>query len=580
VALAEAVMLADDRPIVEVRNLNLRLRGSSAARLRRVWSRSAAPRPQAEADPRTYNKARILALAEGRPSEALGPAFARFDHGAFLARLPRPPYDFIDQVTVRKGRRYEVAPGTEVLARYVVEAGGWLFGEAGGARPALPYAVLNEIALQPCGFLASFMGSSLPYDLPMHFRNLGGRATVLAEVAGGEAVDTRARFIRDSRLGEMIIQHYEFECSVGSRPVYQGVTHFGFFSPESLARQAGLTNIPKGLRLSRPAPESLAPYPQGPAFPTGRWRLLEKIALDPRGGPEGLGSAYGLAKVDPEAWFFQAHFYQDPVCPGSLGLESLFQAGKALAARLFGIAENRGTGWAAPVLNKTHEWLYRGQVTPAKAEMTTCLIVRAADPARRLLTVDGLLLADDLPIYMMEGFTIALDPGAPVRRRVAADRRGPVKKVKPVSARKKNTDITSEMILDWRKSKNLSQGQLAKLLDVTPIYISLMERGKRNVSSLMAEKFSAIFKSAESSSAPDGGGSGVTLKRRPAGQAAAVAPLLSPSDLRALRQARGFSQKKLADAVGVTATLIGLIELEKRGLSLELAQKIMTVLKR
>ena len=32
----------------------------------------------------------------------------------------------------------------------------------------------------------------------------------------------------------------------------------------------------------------------------------------------------GMA-VDPSAWFFKAHFYQDPVIPGSLGLESLLQ---------------------------------------------------------------------------------------------------------------------------------------------------------------------------------------------------------------------------------------------------------------
>jgi predicted transcriptional regulator len=39
-----------------------------------------------------------------------------------------------------------------------------------------------------------------------------------------------------------------------------------------------------------------------------------------------------------------------------------------------------------------------------------------------------------------------------------------------------------------------------------------------------------------------------------------------------------LSQKKLADRVGVTATLVGLIEVGKRGLSLSLAQKILAVL--
>ncbi len=34
-------------------------------------------------------------------------------------------------------------------------------------------------------------------------------------------------------------------------------------------------------------------------------------------------SCSGTTRVDPAAWFFQAHFLDDPVWPGSLGLESL-----------------------------------------------------------------------------------------------------------------------------------------------------------------------------------------------------------------------------------------------------------------
>jgi transcriptional regulator with XRE-family HTH domain len=137
------------------------------------------------------------------------------------------------------------------------------------------------------------------------------------------------------------------------------------------------------------------------------------------------------------------------------------------------------------------------------------------------------------------------------------------------------------MLLDWRKTRNLSQGQLARLMGVTPIYISLMERGKRNISPPMAEKFMAIFQSAETpATGPDASTirKGGLMKSRREGRTAAL-NLLKPEELRARRQARGLSQRKLAEAVGVTATLIGLIELGKRGLSLELAQKILAALK-
>ncbi len=35
--------------------------------------------------------------------------------------------------------------------------------------------------------------------------------------------------------------------------------------------------------------------------------------------------------IDPAAWFLEAHFYQDPVMPGSLGVEAMHQAMAAFA---------------------------------------------------------------------------------------------------------------------------------------------------------------------------------------------------------------------------------------------------------
>ncbi len=51
----------------------------------------------------------------------------------------------------------------------------------------------------------------------------------------------------------------------------------------------------------------------------------------PDGGPHGLGFIEGRKVVDPEEWFFKAHFYQDPVWPGSLGLEAFLQLLKVAA---------------------------------------------------------------------------------------------------------------------------------------------------------------------------------------------------------------------------------------------------------
>ena len=57
----------------------------------------------------------------------------------------------------------------------------------------------------------------------------------------------------------------------------------------------------------------------------------------------------------PSEWFFAAHFYQDPVCPGSLGLESFQQLLKVVASEAVGSEplgtrfESLGLGDLAPL---------------------------------------------------------------------------------------------------------------------------------------------------------------------------------------------------------------------------------------
>jgi hypothetical protein len=46
----------------------------------------------------------------------------------------------------------------------------------------LPYCILNEIALQPCGFLAAYMGSALKSEKDLRFRNLGGKAVIFQDI--------------------------------------------------------------------------------------------------------------------------------------------------------------------------------------------------------------------------------------------------------------------------------------------------------------------------------------------------------------------------------------------------------------
>jgi len=206
----------------------------------------------------------------------------------------------------------------------------------------------------------------------------------------------------------MIIQHDDFDIRAGDQPVYRGNTYFGFFTREALAQQVGIrdaavfpiTDADRGRGRKRQ-------YPSGPPFPDTRLRMIDRIDLYlPDGGPHGLGLVLGSKDIDPKEWFFKAHFYQDPVWPGSLGLEALVQLLKVAAAERWQAAPD--SQFETVVLGKEHGWLYRGQVLPMNRQVSIQAELTAVDDAHCRIEADGFLSVDGRIIYHMTGFSVGL----------------------------------------------------------------------------------------------------------------------------------------------------------------------------
>ena len=54
--------------------------------------------------------------------------------------------------------------------------------------------------------------------------------------------------------------------------------------------------------------------------------MIDRVTgIWPEGGEKELGRYRSEKDIDPDAWFFKAHFFQDPVQPGSLGIEAMIQ---------------------------------------------------------------------------------------------------------------------------------------------------------------------------------------------------------------------------------------------------------------
>ncbi len=318
-----------------------------------------------------------------------------------------------------------------VTAQYDIPEAAWYF--AADRSGVMPFCVLLEIALQPCGWLAAYAGSALRSRRDLKFRNLGGSAVLHRQVTPATGTLTmRCRMTKVSEAADMIIENFDFEVLAGDEPVYAGDTYFGFFSAEALSEQKGMGQTDPLVAAMLPfygttdgactlpmdPPHTPETTTDGPIsvdqleLPGKALMMIDRIEASlPDGGAPGLGYIRGIKQVDPNEWFFKAHFHQDPVCPGSLGLESFLQLIKTVAIKRWPhlVATHR----FRMVEGRRHNWTYRGQIIPKnKIVAVEALITRVGQGRSQTIRANGLLSVDGLPIYKMENFEIALVPAA------------------------------------------------------------------------------------------------------------------------------------------------------------------------
>ncbi|MCI4042774.1 polyketide synthase [Streptomyces sp. TRM75563] len=374
------------------------------------------------ADGFPFDHASLLACAWGRPSEAFGAMYEPFDGTRRVARLPGPPYHFMSRIVSVDGPQGGMREGSVVVAEYDVPDRAWFFEESAGRT--MPFAVLMEVALQPCGWLASYVGSATTSETDLLFRNLDGTGTVTGEVTPAtRTVRTRAELTRLSHSGDMIIESFRVTCTADDATVFELSTVFGYFPPSAFDDQQGLAASADDLaRLAEPCGRTVdlttrpARYCSGePCLPGPMLLMLDRITgYWPDGGSAGLGRLRSEKDVRPDAWFFRAHFFQDPVQPGSLGIEAMCQL---LQYHLLeqGAADGITDPRFEPVLpGREAAWTYRGQITPANRLIRVDMdIVESGTDARGHYAVaDASLWGDDTCIYRVRGLGMRVVPGA------------------------------------------------------------------------------------------------------------------------------------------------------------------------
>jgi 3-hydroxymyristoyl/3-hydroxydecanoyl-(acyl carrier protein) dehydratase len=371
----------------------------------------------------------LLAGALGRPSDAFREPGGFFETGERqMPRLPGPPYHFITRITAVGGERLTMKPGAEATMEYDVPTDAWYFDESGTRR--MPFCVLLEAALQPCGWLSVYVGCPLTTTEDVFFRNLDGAAMVVSNDVQPESgtLRTHAKVTSVTRVSGIIILSYRIECSLGDVRVCKLDATFGYFPKEALDSQPGLATTDDQRRiLGAESAIRVDLAERQDRYFAGTLRLPGPVLLMmdrisgywPTGGTAGNGHLRAEKDVKPADWFFKAHFYSDPVQPGSLGLEMMLQV-----LQFYAIEENLGEGIDHPYFEPLAQgapvsWKFRGQVRPTNKHVVSDVEIVSVDrqPGSVTVIANASLWVDGTRCYEAKGIGIRIREGAPARAR-------------------------------------------------------------------------------------------------------------------------------------------------------------------
>ena len=138
---------------------------------------------------------------------------------------------------------------------------------------------------------------------------------------------------------------------------------------------------------------------QLPAPPMLMMDRIAEISLD--GGEFGKGHVVAELDVAPSLWFFGCHFPGDPVMPGCLGLDAMWQ----LVGYWLGWSGSPGKGRAIGV----GDVRFRGDITPDVKRVRYEVELRQVRRGRLALGVaNGRLFADDACVYVASDLKVSM----------------------------------------------------------------------------------------------------------------------------------------------------------------------------
>jgi 3-hydroxymyristoyl/3-hydroxydecanoyl-(acyl carrier protein) dehydratase len=356
-----------------------------------------------------FEKEWLAEFATGDIVKCLGQEFGIYKNRR-SPRIPNGDLLLISRILSIQGRRGEFSQSSRISAELDIPSDAWFFD--GTVNGEIPLSIMLEIALQPCGVLSAWLGTQLRYPkVDYFFRNLDGEAHFLRKCdLRGKTIATNAILTRTTFSGSTIIQHFNFELACCGEIFFKGTSSFGYFPEESMSSQAGLDNgkpsFPWGKKPENTS-RTLKLLPKdnlsNQDIPIGKLLLIDEANFCLDGGSNSMGYVLASRRNSPNDWFYANHFFQDPVMPGSLGIEAVIQA--------FKVAVHSKTKSPNPVTlaaGSEFKWKYRGQVLQNHREMLVEVHIQGQqiNNGKTEFTGNANLWADDIRIYEIQALVL------------------------------------------------------------------------------------------------------------------------------------------------------------------------------
>lgn len=142
--------------------------------------------------------------------------------------------------------------------------------------------------------------------------------------------------------------------------------------------------------------------PGNAQLPVGNMLMLDRILeINADGGQYGKGEIIAELDIHPDLWFFECHFPGDPVMPGCLGLDAMWQ----LVGFFLGWRGNEGRGRALG----SGEVKFTGQVLPEASKVTYHIELKRVIERKLVMGIaDGTVAVDGRVIYTAKDLRVGL----------------------------------------------------------------------------------------------------------------------------------------------------------------------------